>query len=285
MAWQFWHDGKWTDEQPRLLGPADNAFWMSTIVFDGARAIGGLVPDLNLHCGRAVQSARNMLLGPKLTAGEVERLCIEGVRRFPADVVLYIRSMFYATGGFVVPDSASTEFVLAIHDLPLPDPAGFSAGISPFSRPRPDMAPVDAKASCLYPNGQRALAWAARRGFGNAVVLDPDGMVAEFVTAKFMLDRQGRVITPKPNGTFLDGITRRRVISLLRQDGIEVEEGTLAPQDVLETDKVFSTGNHSKVVPVDRIEDRALSPGPLARRARELYFACAESAARVRKAA
>jgi branched-chain amino acid aminotransferase len=279
MSWQFWYDGKWMDEQPRLLGPADNAFWMSTIVFDGARAIAGLVPDLDLHCERVVHSARRMLLGPKLDAPEILRLCLEGVRRFGDDAVLYIRPMFYATGGFVVPDPDTTDFVLAIHDLPLPDPAGFSIGISPFSRPRPDMAPVDAKASCLYPNSQRALVWAARNGFDNAVVLDPDGNVAELATANLMLVKNGRVLTPKPNGTFLDGVTRRRVIQLLRADGVEVEETIIAAQDLADADEIFSTGNHGKIVPVNRIGRRHLRVGPLTAQARALYFDWAKSSA------
>lgn len=285
MAWLFWHDGVWAEEQPKLLGPQDHAFWMSSIVFDGARAIGGLVPDLDLHCQRVVRSAEAMLLAPSLAAEEIEHLCLQAVQRFPADAVLYIRPMFYAVGGFVIPDPDSTRFVLAVHDLPLPDPAGFSACLSTFQRPRPTMAPVDAKASCLYPNGQRALKAAASRGFGNAVILDPDGAVAEFATANLFVGRGGRALTPRPNGTFLDGITRRRVIGLLRADGIDVEEATLTPRDVAEADEVFSAGNHGKVVAVNRIEDRALPIGPLARRARDLYFAWAEGAGRVQRAA
>src|SRR3546814_16657747 len=53
----YWHDGQWATENPKLLGPADHAFWMASMVFDGARAFDGLTPDLDLHCQRVVRSA------------------------------------------------------------------------------------------------------------------------------------------------------------------------------------------------------------------------------------
>ena len=51
MAATFWFDGHWTNDEPRLIGPADHSFWQSSMVFDGARAFRGLVPDLDLHAG------------------------------------------------------------------------------------------------------------------------------------------------------------------------------------------------------------------------------------------
>ncbi|MDO9307319.1 MAG: aminotransferase class IV, partial [Mesorhizobium sp.] len=88
----------------------------------------------------------------------------------------------------------------------------------------------------------------------------------------------GVVLTPAPNGTFLSGITRARTISLLAEHGVQTAEKTLCVRDFLEADEIFSTGNHSKVVPVTRIEDRHLQPGPVAKRARELYWEWAHSA-------
>ena len=84
--------------------------------------------------------------------------------------------------------------------------------------------------------------------------------------------KDGVVFTPLPNGTFLNGITRQRVISLLRGNGVSVLETTLRYRDFETADEIFSTGNYSKVMPVVRIDDRSLQPGPLYRRARELYW-------------
>jgi branched-chain amino acid aminotransferase len=84
-------------------------------------------------------------------------------------------------------------------------------------------------------------------------------------------------LTPVCNGTFLDGITRQRVIRLLRADGVRVEEATLTRADVLAADEVFSTGNYGKVMPITRVENRALQPGSIYRRARQLYWDFAAS--------
>jgi branched-chain amino acid aminotransferase len=85
------------------------------------------------------------------------------------------------------------------------------------------------------------------------------------------------VYTPAPNGTFLNGITRQRVIGLLRGDGVTVVETTLTYQDFLTADEIFSSGNFAKVAPVIRIDDRSLQPGPLFQRARKLYWEFAHS--------
>jgi branched-chain amino acid aminotransferase len=85
------------------------------------------------------------------------------------------------------------------------------------------------------------------------------------------------VKTPALNGTFLAGITRRRTIELLRAAGIEVEETTLKVTDFMDADEIFSTGNNSKVVAINRIESRELQPGPLMLKARKLYWDWAHS--------
>jgi branched-chain amino acid aminotransferase len=186
--------------------------------------------------------------------------------------------MFFVRKGLGAarPDPESTDFVLAVYDSPLPAWQGFSACLAPFRRPAPDMAPTDAKASCLYPNGARAAAWAAERGFDNAVICDALGNVAEFASANLMFAKDGRVITPAINGSFLNGITRQRVLGLLREAGVAAEERAVRPEELLEADEVFSTGNYGKVLPCSNYEGRSMQPGPLAKKARDLYFAWAE---------
>jgi branched-chain amino acid aminotransferase len=253
----------------------DHALWMASVVFDGARAFEGVTPDLDRHCARVVRSARAIGLRPMLSGGEIEELVHDGLRRFPADTALYIRPMFYAADGFVIPDPASTRFLLTLMALPMPSEGGFSACLSSRRRPLPGTAPLEAKASCLYPNVSLVLAEARTRGFDSAVVLDPDGDLAEFAIANLFLVRDGVVRTPVCNGTFLDGITRQRVIGLLREAGVTVTETTLTLADLLAADEVFSTGNYGKVMALTRFEDRVLPAGPVGALARRLYRAFA----------
>ncbi|HSA82613.1 MAG TPA: branched-chain amino acid aminotransferase, partial [Geminicoccaceae bacterium] len=201
----FWHDGRWyEDRQPKLLGPMDHAMWMATLAFDGARAFEGLAPDLDRHCARLIDSTRKMLLEPTLSAGEVHELCCQAVRRLPRDVALYVRPMFFAMRGFVVPEADSTEFALAVYASPMPEAKGSSCCFSSYRRPARDAAPTDAKAGCLYPNMQRALIEATTRGFDNAITLDASANVAELATANLWIAKDGVAMTPACNGTFLN---------------------------------------------------------------------------------
>ena len=268
-------DDEWVAGEPMLLGPLTHATWMASVVFDGARAFEGVAPDLDRHCERLIASAHSFGLKPLYSAAEVETIAREGIARFPEGTALYIRPMYFAEKGaqfFVAPDPDSTRFCLSIFEREMPAPGNMSVCLSSFRRPAPDMAPTDAKASCLYPNSARALMEAAKRGFDNAVVLDPDNNVAELATANIWIGKDGVAHTPVPNGTFLNGVTRQRVALLFRAAGIEVQERTITWDEVMAADEVFTTGNLSKVMPITRVEERELQPGPLYRRARELYW-------------
>jgi branched-chain amino acid aminotransferase len=276
MAATFWLDGKWTDEAPKLTGPTDHAFWLGSTVFDGARAIRGLAPDLDRHCNRAIASAEAMGMKPSITGEEIQRLAIQGIRRFPRDAVLYEKPIFYAAGGGLDVESTTTAFVLHIFEAPLPEGGGFSATLSPLRRPAPEMATTDAKASSLYPNSDRATREAVRRGFDAAVMRDPWDNIAEFAFANIFIARNGRVLTPVANNTFLAGITRRRILALLNEAGIEATEAKLTVQDLHEADEIFSVGNYAKVMVCNRFEDRSLNAGPIGAEARRRYFKWAE---------
>jgi branched-chain amino acid aminotransferase len=84
-------------------------------------------------------------------------------------------------------------------------------------------------------------------------------------------------MTPVCNGTFLNGITRQRVLQLLRDAGTQAIETTLTRADVQDADEVFSTGNYGKVLPITRVDDRHYQIGHVYRKARELYFAFART--------
>jgi len=255
---------------------------MASVVFDGARSIRRRAPDLDLHCARVIRSAEVMGLVAPVTAKEIERLAWEGIERFGEDAELYIRPLLYSEEGFVVAVPDSTRFILSVFEAPLPKGDGLKVCLSPYRRPAPDMAPTEAKTACLYPNVARALREARAKGFDTAVVLDGLSNVAELATANLFMVKDGIVATPMINGTFLNGITRQRVIRLLRDDGMTVEERRITYPELTRADELFATGNYTKINPVIRIDDRGLQRGPVAARARTLYFAYAETAGRRR---
>jgi len=270
----------WVDGNPPLINAWSHGAWMGTIVFDGARAFEGVTPDLDRHCARMVGSIEALGMRVPYSAGELIELSLEGVRKFPNTSALYIRPMAWSEDGFLAPNPDTTQFALSVVESPLPQPNGFGACLSSFRRPGPEVAPTEAKAACHYTNSGRAEREAKQKGFDNAVMLDPLGHVAEFATANLFIVKEGVVHTPVPNGTFLNGITRQRIIKLLRAIGLEVHERTIAFREVLEADEVFSTGNYGKVLPTTRIEQRHYQPGPVGDKARELYWEFAHSGAK-----
>lgn len=270
-------NGQWHEGDPEILSARSHAVWLSSVVFDGARAFDGVAPDLDRHCARAIESALILGLKPTIEAAQIEKLAWDGIRQFPDDTHLYICPMFFAQEGFIVPDADSTQFVLSIYPSPLPPPTGFSACRSSYRRPAKDMAPTQAKASCLYPNIARIGREAQNRGFDTAIVQDPNGNIAEFAYTNLFMVKHGIVHTPAINGTFLNGITRQRVIALLRGTGIDVVERAIDFNELLVADEVFATGNYAKVQPCIRIEDVEFRPGSIYAKTRELYFEFARS--------
>lgn len=278
-TWTFF-EGEWHEGNIPIMGVRSHAAWLCSSVFDGARTFEGVSPDLDLHCARVNASAQTMHLKPSVSTEKWLELCEDGIRRFDKDTALYIRPMYWGerSGALLIsPDPESTNWCLSIYEAPMRKPDGFSVTLSPYRKPSIECMPTDAKAGCLYPNNARCLIEAQSRGFGNCVVLDLQGNVAEFATANLFIGKDGVVLTPKPTGSFLNGITRQRVVKLLRDDGVKVIETTLKYEDVESADEIFSTGNYSKVVPVNRIGERSLQPGPLFRKARELYWAFAHA--------
>lgn len=271
---QSWHEGN-----PLVMGPLTQSTWLGSLIFDGARFFEGTMPDVDRHCARACTSARNMLLEPKIRPEEMVELVKEGVSKFSGDTALYIKPIFWADGGWIYPDPDTTRFMLTIYESPLPEDTGFSVNISDKIRPMPSAAPVDAKAAALYANAGRALKAAHEAGYDNCVVLDPIGNVAELATANLFYAKDGEVHTPIPNGTFLNGITRQRVIKLLSKAGYTVHERVITTRELMEADEIFSCGNHGKVMSITRIVDRDLQPGPISAKARELYWAFAHGGA------
>ncbi len=276
-TWSF-YEGDWHEGNIPIMGVRSHAAWLCSSVFDGARTFEGVTPDLDLHCARVNASATTMHLEPTVSTETWVGLTRDGIKRFDKDAALYVRPMYWAENNgklLVAPDPESTRWCLTLYEAPMRPPEGFSITLSPYRKPSLECMPTDAKAGCLYPNNARALMEAQARGFGNCIMLDLMGNVSELATANIFIGKDGVVLTPVPNGSFLNGITRQRVIKLLREAGVTVIETTLSYSDLENADEIFSSGNYSKVMPVNRIDVRSLQPGPLYRKARELYWAFA----------
>ncbi len=281
MSWTYF-EGDWHEGNTKILSPASHGAWLGSMVFDGCRSFEGIAPDLPRHAERINASARAMGLEPTLTSEEIIGLTREGLKRFPADMAVFIRPLYWAEdgdGSLIVPDAGSTTFALSLEAMPMTPPTGFTITTTRFRRPTIETAISNAKAACLYPNNARMFREARAKGFGNALACDANGNAAEFASSNAFMARGGEVFTPIPNGTFLAGITRKRVIGLLRDAGVTVHETTLTIDDFRSADEIFSTGNFAKVIPVTAFDDKTFAYGPIAQKARALYWDWAHASA------
>lgn len=269
-------EGVWHDGDIPIMRAADHGSWLGTTVFDGARYFEGMAPDLDAHCERVTRSAQALMITPTKTGAEIAEIVRDGLQAYSKGTAVYIRPMFWALHGgqsSIVPKPDATGFAVCLEEIAMAAPdATTTLATTRFRRPVLEDAVVNAKAGCLYPNNARMLVEARAKGFGNALVADALGNVAETATANIFMVRDGEVFTPAPNGTFLAGITRARHIANLAADGVIVHETTLSFDDFRAADEVFMSGNMSKVTPVTEFDGTQYQIGPVARRVREMYW-------------
>ena len=249
-------EGRWHDSDVAIMKAADHGAWLGSGVFDGARSVAGLAPDVLAHCERVNNSAHALMLTPTVSATEMVDIIREGLTAYA-----------------IVPQAELTGFAICLEEIPLADAAAsVTLTRTRFRRPVLESAVVNAKAGCLYPNNARMLVEARSKGFGNALVADAMGNVAETATSNVFMAKDGEVFTPIANGTFLAGITRARHMENLKQDGTRVHECVLSFADFEAADEVFLSGNMHKVTPVTAFDDQQYQIGPIARRVREMYW-------------
>ncbi len=278
-------NGTWHDGDVPVMRAADHGAWLGTTVFDGARFFEGMSPDLEPHLARVNRSAKALMLTPTVSTKDMLEITYEGLSAFGPEDAVYIRPMYWGIDGdmsasAIAPTEDATGFALCLEAVPMAPPeASTTLTRTRFRRPVLDCAVVNAKAGCLYPNNARMLVEARSKGFGNALVADAMGNVAESATANVFMVKDGEVFTPIENGTFLAGITRARHMSNMRAEGMKVHETVLTFEDFEDADEVFLSGNFSKVTPVTAFDDRQYQIGPVTRQVREMYWDWARSTA------
>ena len=274
-------NGTWHDGDVPIMSAADHGAWLGSAVFDGARYFDGVAPDLKAHCRRVNASAKALMVTPTVSTEDIVQIVWDGLKQFNWDAAVYIRPMYWAIDGdatAIVPKSDLTGFAICLEEIPLAaSDATTTLGLTRFRRPVLETAVVNAKAGCLYPNNARMLTEARSNGFANALVADATGNVAETATANIFMVKDGEVLTPIANGTFLAGITRARHMINLAADGAPVREAVLSFDDFRGADEVFMSGNMNKITPVTEFDGTHYQVGPVTNRVREMYWDWASS--------
>ena len=149
-------EGRWHDGNVAIMHAADHGAWLGSGVFDGARSVNGLTPDLAAHCERVNRSAEAMMLTPTVSTDDMVEIVLDGLTVYAPDAAVYIRPMYWGIDGDVsaiVPLPDTTGFAICLELIPLAPPtASIALTRTQFCRPTLDNAVLNAKAGCLYPN-------------------------------------------------------------------------------------------------------------------------------------
>ncbi|MBZ6378695.1 branched-chain amino acid aminotransferase [Pacificimonas flava] len=254
----IWFDGDlvpWREASVHIL---THAMHYASAVFEGQRSYNGRVFKLSEHNERLVNSAKILGFDIPWTREEIDDAC-NLVMEKNGLTNCYQRPIAWRGSEQMGVAAQATKPHLAIAvwewGAYFGEEAikkGLRLDISKWRRPAPYTAPTNAKASGLYMICTMAKHAAADRGYGDALMLDWRGQVAEATGANIFFLRDGKLHTPTPD-CFLDGITRRTVMDLARRRGIEIEQRAIWPEELESFEQCFLTGTAAEVTPVSEI--------------------------------
>ena len=281
----IWMDGEmvpWEDAKVHVLV---HGLHYGTGAFEGIRAYetptGTAVFRLTDHMDRLRRSSKALGIPlayevPELVAAAKETIRVNGLQS------CYVRPItFYGTGSMGLnPAGATVHLVIAAWEWGayLGDEGlrnGIRVAVSSWRRIGQNAFMPDAKGTGGYMNSVLAKTAAINGGYDEALLLNTDGLIAEGSGENLFMVRKGVVHTPPTSAGALDGITRDSVYTLLEEDGYTIKETQISRTDLYYADEVFFTGTAAEVTPVREIDDRDVgdgTPGPVTRRAQELYM-------------
>jgi branched-chain amino acid aminotransferase len=280
----IWFDGKlvpWRDAQVHVL---THTLHYGMGVFEGVRAYkaeqGTSIFRLEAHTDRLFQSAHILGMAIQYDKATINEATKAAVRENNLQSA-YIRPMcFYGAEGMGLrADNLKVHTIVAAWEWGSYLGAenmerGIRIKTSSYTRHHVNITMCKAKANGNYMNSMLALQEALRDGYDEALLLDIDGYVAEGSGENFFLVRDGVIYTPELTSA-LDGITRKTILSLAKELGIEVREKRITRDEVYIADEAFFTGTAAEVTPIRELDRRQIGAGkrgPITEKLQSLYF-------------
>ena len=261
----IWYDGvmvPWRDAKLHVLS---HGLHYASGVFEGERAYAGNIFKLRAHTDRLIASARILGFEIPYTADEIDAACKQVVAANGLTDA-YVRPIAWRGSEQLSVSAQQTKIHLAIATWAWPNlfgdnrMKGVRLGIAQWKRPHPETAPTASKAAGLYMIGTLSKHAAESDGFDDALMFDWRGQVSEGTGANVFFAFGGELHTPVPD-CFLNGITRRTVMSIARRHQIKVVERPIWPEEMARADEVFLAGTAAEVTPVRQIGDLTFTPG------------------------
>jgi branched-chain amino acid aminotransferase len=284
MAKFTWMDGRLVEEGAAVVPFLSAGLHYGIGVFEGIRCYetssGPAVFRLRDHLERLMASAA--ILGFRDLPYDIEAFTAAIKQTIVANQhgACYIRPLIYlAEGGMNLSiDSGKPHVGIAtwawesFHGERTAE-EGIRCNVSSYTRHHPNIMPTRSKASGNYVNSVLAKTESVRLGFDDAIMLDPDGYVAECTGENLFVVKRGRIYTP-PLAAVLEGITRDTVVTLARDAGFDLIEEQIVRDRLYDADEVFLCGTAAEIVGAREIDFRPVGSGrvgPVTRKMQEAF--------------
>jgi branched-chain amino acid aminotransferase len=282
---KIWMDGKLVDWEDATVHVLTHALHYGTGVFEGIRAYetpkGPGVFRLTDHMKRLYRSAQVYMIDIPFSIEEM----VEGAKdtvRASGLKACYVRPIVYRGYGEMGLNPLNAPINVAIGVWPwgtyLGDDClenGARLIISSWRRPDPNVLPTGAKATGQYINSGLAKVEAIKGGYDDALMLSPEGTMAEGSGENLFIVRENTLVTPPESAGILMGVTRNSVTTIARDLGYEVLERKFVRSDIYTADEAFLTGTAAEVTPIREVDDRPIGSGtrgPVTKEIQQTYF-------------
>ncbi len=262
----IWFDGElkpWKDAKVHVL---THGLHYASCVFEGQRAYGGEVFKLRQHSERLIASGKILDFDVPYSADQIDQACRDVLAKNNL-VDAYMRPVAWRGSEEMGVGANNNTVHVAIAAWEWPSYftmeerlKGIRLMWSKWKRPSPETIPCKSKAAGLYMICTLSKHAAMDAGYGDALMLDYRGYVAEATGANVFFVKGKEIHTPTPD-CFLDGITRRTVIGLAKEHGYDVIERHIMPDELGQFDECFLTGTAAEVTPVSEVGDYRFTPG------------------------
>ncbi len=256
-----------------------------TAVFEGIRAYwnpeaGQLYAvDLLAHYERIIRSAKVLYMVVPYTAEQMAEATVELLRRDGLQEDVYVRPLIFKSSELIGVRLHNLDADFTIFAIPfgkyIDTEAGVRAQVSSWRRTDDNAIPARSKITGAYVNSALAKTEAQLNGFDEAIVLTQDGHVSEGSAENLFIVRGGVLITPSVTDNVLEGITRRRLMSVANDLGIPVIERSIDRTELYTAEEIFLCGTGAQVSPVVEVDRRTVgegTPGPVTSRLSRTYF-------------
>ena len=280
----IWFNGQqvpWRDAKTHVL---THTLHYGMGVFEGVRAYhaqqGTAIFRLQDHTDRLFRSAHILRMRIPYTKDDINQACIAAVKDNNLDTA-YIRPMcFYGAEGMGLrADNLQVHVIVAAWSWgAYLGQAALEKGIriktSSYTRHHVNITMCKAKANGNYMNSMLAYQEALDCGYDEALLLDNEGFVVEGSGENIFIARNGCIYTPDLTSA-LEGITRDTIITLAKDQGLQVIEKRITRDEVYVADEAFFTGTAAEVTPIREMDGRTIGSGargPITEKLQALFF-------------